>query len=179
MILTTGAASVGPADIVERAWAAAGIRTLFWKVAMRPGKPVRFGLLASATNGSAPIPCFALPGNPLAVVSGFERFVRPALDRLRGREPSPPVRVRVPLELGCDVGDRAWFARGRIVGDGAAARFRFDPKQGSGMLKQAASGGGVAVLAPRQVPLAAGDEVDVETDAHGLRGRSVRIVDVG
>lgn len=77
LILTTGGVSVGEKDQVHATLARKDFQKIFWKVAIKPGKPVLFGKLAE-------IPFFGLPGNPAATAATFELFVRPALKRLAG-----------------------------------------------------------------------------------------------
>jgi molybdopterin molybdotransferase len=76
-IVSTGGVSVGRRDLVRAALAAAGARLDFWRVAMRPGKPVAFGRWGSTA-------VFGLPGNPASALVTFELFVRPALRALQG-----------------------------------------------------------------------------------------------
>jgi molybdopterin molybdotransferase len=76
-IVSTGGVSVGRRDLVRAALAAAGARLDFWRVAMRPGKPVAFGRWG-------PTAVFGLPGNPGSALVTFELFVRPALRALQG-----------------------------------------------------------------------------------------------
>jgi molybdopterin molybdotransferase len=76
-LVSTGGVSVGRRDLVRAALAAAGARLDFWRVAMRPGKPVAFGRWG-------PTAVFGLPGNPASALVTFEVFVRPALRALQG-----------------------------------------------------------------------------------------------
>ncbi|MDX6565737.1 MAG: molybdopterin molybdotransferase [Gaiellales bacterium] len=90
LVLASGGVSVGPHDHVKPALRDLGVRELFWRIALQPGKPA----WAGEADGRLVI---ALPGNPLSVLAGFELLVRPALRRLSGmREPVPP-RLRLPL----------------------------------------------------------------------------------
>ncbi len=77
LLLSTGGVSVGEKDLVQQTLEQHDFERKFWKVAIKPGKPVLFGLL----NGK---PCFGLPGNPAATAATFELFVLPALRRLAG-----------------------------------------------------------------------------------------------
>ena len=79
---TSGGVSMGRHDVVRAALAALGAEEVFWRVAVRPGKPVAF-----AVRGETLI--FSLPGNPVSSLVGFELFVRPALRALQGAEPGP------------------------------------------------------------------------------------------
>ncbi|MCA9531115.1 MAG: molybdopterin molybdotransferase MoeA [Myxococcales bacterium] len=93
MVITSGGVSVGTYDLVQAAMARVGVRERFWKVAIKPGKPVWFGVRGR-------VPVFGLPGNPVSAMVIFEAFVRPALRRLQG-DPRPyKARVRVALAAG-------------------------------------------------------------------------------
>ena len=94
VVLTSAGASVGEHDHVRPALERLGVAMDFWRVAIRPGKPLAFG-----RRGASRV--FALPGNPASSLVTFELFVRPALLRLGGR-PSPlpvPVRARSGMDL--------------------------------------------------------------------------------
>jgi molybdopterin molybdotransferase len=83
LLVTSGGVSVGPHDLVRATLAELGVEEVFWRVAVKPGKPVAFG-----TRGSTLV--FGLPGNPVSSLVGFELFVRPAVRALQGaREPLP------------------------------------------------------------------------------------------
>jgi molybdopterin molybdotransferase len=83
VLVTSGGVSVGEHDHVRSALAALGAEEVFWRVALRPGKPVAF-----AVRGSTLV--FGLPGNPVSSLVGFELFVRPALRALQGAEDPEP-----------------------------------------------------------------------------------------
>ncbi len=86
VLVTSGGVSVGPHDLVRRALADLGAEEVFWRVAVKPGKPVAF-----AARGETLV--FGLPGNPVSSLVGFELFVRPALLALQGAaEPGPSFR---------------------------------------------------------------------------------------
>ena len=83
LLVTSGGVSVGPHDLVRATLAELGVEEVFWRVAVKPGKPVAFG-----TRGATLV--FGLPGNPVSSLVGFELFVRPAVRALQGaREPLP------------------------------------------------------------------------------------------
>jgi molybdopterin molybdotransferase len=82
-LVTTGGVSVGTLDLVRRTEAELGVEEVFWQVAVKPGKPVAFGVRGRTL-------VFGLPGNPVSSLVGFELFVRPALRALqRAAEPLP------------------------------------------------------------------------------------------
>ena len=77
LVVTSGGVSVGPHDLVRRVEAELGVEEVFWRVAMKPGRPVSFGVRGSTL-------VFGLPGNPVSSLVGFELFVRPAVAALQG-----------------------------------------------------------------------------------------------
>jgi len=97
VVVTSGGVSVGPHDLVRRVAARLGVEEAFWGVAMRPGKPLAFGVRDHTL-------VFGLPGNPVSSLVGCLLFVRPALLALQGHpEPAPPFR---PGILAADVRPR-------------------------------------------------------------------------
>jgi molybdopterin molybdotransferase len=94
VLVTSGGVSVGPHDLVRGAVAELGAEEIFWRVAVKPGKPIAF-----AVRGDTLV--FGLPGNPVSSLVGFELFVRPALLALQGaRDPGP---AYLPGRLGTAV----------------------------------------------------------------------------
>lgn len=90
VVITSGGVSVGPHDLVRRVAAELGVEEVFWRVAVKPGKPISFGVRDATL-------VFGLPGNPVSTLVGFELFVRPALRALEGeRDPGPRFR-QAPL----------------------------------------------------------------------------------
>jgi molybdopterin molybdotransferase len=86
MLVTTGGASVGPHDLVRKVQAALRVEEVFWGVAMKPGKPVAFGVRRDHL-------VFNLPGNPVSVLATFEMLVRPGVRALLGLpDPLPAFR---------------------------------------------------------------------------------------
>ena len=77
VLLTTGGVSVGVHDLVRQVEAELGVREVFWGVAVKPGKPISFGVREGRL-------VFGLPGNPVSALVGFELFVRPAVRALQG-----------------------------------------------------------------------------------------------
>jgi len=86
VLVTSGGVSVGPHDLVRAAERELGVEEVFWRVAVKPGKPIAFGVRGKTL-------VFGLPGNPVSALVGFELFVRPALLALQGvAEPLPCFR---------------------------------------------------------------------------------------
>ncbi len=129
VVLTSGGVSVGDFDHVKDALAGAGITLDFWKVAMRPGKPLVFG--AAATGALY----FGLPGNPVSSLVSAELFVRPALLALAGAAALTRPRAEVVLTapLAKSPG-RAHFVRARLTRRGAVLEATPHARQGSHML---------------------------------------------
>jgi molybdopterin molybdotransferase len=94
MLVSTGGASVGEHDLVQEALAGRGLVLDFWKIAMRPGKPLMFGALGG-------MPVLGLPGNPVSSLVCGILFLVPALARLTGLPAAPPpvTRARLGTEL--------------------------------------------------------------------------------
>jgi molybdopterin molybdotransferase len=114
MLVTTGGASVGPHDLVRKVQAELRVEEIFWGVAMKPGKPVAFGVRRDHL-------VFNLPGNPVSVLATFELLVRPAINALLGL-PSPLPAFR-PGTLAAGVrrnADRDEFVRATVAENGGA-----------------------------------------------------------
>lgn len=88
VLVATGGVSVGDFDCTKAVFAALGVREVFWKVAVKPGKPLFFGVLEAP--GAPTKLVFGLPGNPIAALVCLEEFVRPALETLQGYAPKHP-----------------------------------------------------------------------------------------
>jgi molybdopterin molybdotransferase len=83
VVVTSGGVSVGPHDLVRRVEAVLGVHEVFWRVAVKPGKPIAFGVREDTL-------VFGLPGNPVSALVSFELFVKPAIRALQGvPEPLP------------------------------------------------------------------------------------------
>ena len=112
MLVSTGGVSVGDFDVVHKALAdlpGHRVEMNFWKVRMKPGKPVAIGTIHTPTKN---IPIFALPGNPVSALMGFYQFVRPYL--LHKMSVPNPELPTMDIELGQDFtkrGSRLEFVR--------------------------------------------------------------------
>jgi molybdopterin molybdotransferase len=114
VLVTSGGVSVGEHDLVREVERELGVEECFWRVAIKPGKPLAFG-----TRGDTLV--FGLPGNPVSALVGAELFVKPALRALQGI-PSPLPRFE-PGRLGSDLrrnAERDEFVRARTRNDGDA-----------------------------------------------------------
>ncbi|MBY4896359.1 gephyrin-like molybdotransferase Glp [Cupriavidus sp. AU9028] len=158
-VITSGGVSVGEADYTKAIMARLGDVT-FWKIAMRPGRPMAFGRIAS--NGKEAL-LFGLPGNPVAVMVTFYHFVRAALHRMMGTDLAAPplMRVRSAQAIRKKPG-RTEYQRG-ILAPGADGQWevRITGQQGSGVLRSMSEANCFIVLGHQQGGVAAGDPVDV------------------
>lgn len=154
-IVTSGGVSVGAADYTREVMARLGDVT-FWKIGMRPGRPLAFGRVRSNGRGAF---LFGLPGNPVAVMVSFYFFAREALLRMMGAEaPLPLVRARSAGAIRKKPG-RTEYQRGILSADGREVRVT--GSQGSGILRSMSEANCMIVLHDEQGSVAAGDEVDV------------------
>jgi molybdopterin molybdotransferase len=129
VVVTSGGVSVGDRDHVREALGAAGVAIDFWKVAMRPGKPVVFGV---APGGAL---CFGLPGNPVSSLVSFELFVRPALLAMQGaREVQRPRAEVVLVRPARKQPGRAYYLRAALSRRGDVLEADLHGKQGSSMM---------------------------------------------
>jgi molybdopterin molybdotransferase len=157
-IVTSGGVSVGAADYTRQIMARLGDVT-FWKIGMRPGRPLAFGRIAS--NGRSAF-LFGLPGNPVAVMVSFYFFAREALLRMMGAEaPLELVRARSATAIRKKPG-RTEYQRGIMSrsADGSV-EVRITGSQGSGILRSMSDANCMVVLHDEQGNVAAGDAVDV------------------
>jgi molybdopterin molybdotransferase len=164
MLVTTGGASVGDHDLVRAGLARRGLVTDFWKIAMRPGKPLMHGHLDS-------VPVIGLPGNPVSAMVCGLLFVLPALDRLLGLPGEPPPAVPASLATPLPANDhRADHLRASLTrnADGSLLATPFNV-QDSGMLRRLALADALVLRPPHAPALPAGAEVPViRLDGLGL-----------
>ncbi|MDP2065616.1 MAG: molybdopterin molybdotransferase MoeA [Burkholderiaceae bacterium] len=181
-IITSGGVSVGEADFTKAMMKKLG-DVAFWRIAMRPGRPMAVGRISMQKNAFSPRQMdkvssfngsdngahspgailFGLPGNPVAVMVTFLAFVRPALLRMMGaRDRTPPLlRARSAQAIRKKPG-RTEYQRGSVqrAADGALT-VALTGNQGSGVLSSMVQGNGLIVLHHGQGNVAAGEEVDV------------------
>lgn len=164
-IITSGGVSVGEADhtramMKQLAGSAGGVA--FWRIAMRPGRPMAVGRIQKPGSGQTAV-LFGLPGNPVAVMVTFLAFVRPALLQMMGARPEPQPYLRaVSDEPIRKKPGRTEYQRGVVTTrpDGSL-RVKITGNQGSGVLSSMAQANGLIVLHHNQENVAAGDTVDV------------------
>lgn len=158
-VITSGGVSVGEADHTKQIMARLG-EVLFWRIAMRPGRPMAIGRIASGGHTAI---LFGLPGNPVAVMVTFYAFVRDALLAMSGAraEPLPMLRAASSAAIRKKPG-RTEFQRA-IVSRAADGSWQVATTgaQGSGILRSMSAANGLVVLGHAQDSVAAGDLVDV------------------
>jgi molybdopterin molybdotransferase len=156
VVITSGGVSVGEADYVRDLLAKLG-EVLFWKIAMKPGRPLAYGKVGSAHF-------FGLPGNPVSVMMTFYEFVRDALLILQGRRDVPPLpTVRALLAAPIrKMPGRTEFQRGILAADGTGWTVRTTGEQGSGVLSSMSEANCFIVLPADAGDLAAGTPVEVQ-----------------
>ncbi|QHB55137.1 molybdopterin molybdenumtransferase MoeA [Ralstonia solanacearum] len=158
-IITSGGVSVGEADFTKQMMAQLGDVT-FWKIAMRPGRPMAFGRIASNSHGAF---LFGLPGNPVAVMVTFYHFVRGALLRMMGAAesgaPLVPATSVAPIRKRPG---RTEYQRGIAALNGSGQlEVRLTGQQGSGVLRSMSEANCFVVLPHEQGQVNAGDTVQL------------------
>ncbi len=158
-IITSGGVSVGAADYTKQIMAKLG-DVSFWKIGMRPGRPLAFGKIAS--NGKSTY-LFGLPGNPVAVMITFYFFARDALLRMMGAEQSPLPLVRAISQTTIrKKAGRTEYQRGILSKDEAGQlQVRITGSQGSGILRSMSEANCIVVLQHEQGNVSAGETVEV------------------
>jgi molybdopterin molybdotransferase len=157
VVITSGGVSVGEADFVKQLLDKLG-EVLFWKIAMKPGRPLAYGKIGDAHF-------FGLPGNPVSVMVTFYEFVRDALLVLQGRAnvtPMPMFKARLAAPIKKAPG-RTEFQRGILAPDGAGGwQVRTTGDQGSGILSSMSQANCFIVLGADTGNVQAGEAVDVQ-----------------
>lgn len=158
-IITSGGVSVGEADYTKQIMARLGDVT-FWKIGMRPGRPMAFGQIVS---GGKRAYLFGLPGNPVAVMVTFYFFARDALLRMMGAESRPLPLLRAVSESAIrKKPGRTEYQRGILTHDAHGnPQVRITGSQGSGVLRSMSEANCMIILHHHQDRVNAGDLVDV------------------
>ena len=155
VLVTSAGVSVGERDFVKEALADQGVTQVFWRVAIRPGKPIYFG-----TRGTQLV--FGLPGNPTSGMVCFEQFVRPALLALQGRRQvvRPRVRARLERPVSKEKGFTSFVRASTRVEDGRLVTAPVD-RQDSGLVSSMALANSLIVVEPERERVEAGEELFV------------------
>lgn len=157
VVITSGGVSVGEADFVKGLLNKLG-EVVFWKIAMKPGRPLAYGRIGSAHF-------FGLPGNPVSVMVTFYQFVRDALLVLSGRDPVPPLPTfKVPCTSSLKKAPgRTEFQRGILSQDASGSwSVRVTGEQGSGILRSMSEANCFIILPTEQGNVTPGALVDVQ-----------------
>jgi len=165
VIITSGGVSAGDADYTRKMMTRLG-DVLFWKINMRPGRPLAFGRITSG-NDSALL--FGLPGNPVATMVSFYFFAREALYRLMGADSPDVLSIRVTSSQSLrKKPGRTEYQRGILSVDAQGRQsVRITGSQGSGILSSMSEANCMVILHHEQGDVHAGDSVDV-IPFHGL-----------
>ncbi|MBU3619715.1 gephyrin-like molybdotransferase Glp [Polynucleobacter sp. JS-Fieb-80-E5] len=164
VLISSGGVSVGEADFTKQIMQELG-DVGFWKIAMRPGRPMAFGVLkpVAGKSPSRKTLFFGLPGNPVAVMVTFYQFVRAALLQLNGaNQTEPPLTQAIAEAPIRKKPGRTEFQRA-ILGRGADGKptVRLTGSQGAGILRSMSEANCFVILAHEQGNVAAGDWVDI------------------
>jgi molybdopterin molybdotransferase len=156
VVITSGGVSVGEADFVKQLLQKLG-EVVFWKIAMKPGRPLAYGKIGKAHF-------FGLPGNPVSVMVTFYQFVRDALLILQGVSPLPvqPLLKAVCTSAIRKAPGRTEFQRGVLYLDNGVFKVRITGEQGSGILKSMADANCFIMLHDHVGNVDAGATVDVQ-----------------
>jgi molybdopterin molybdotransferase len=155
LLVTTGGASVGVHDLVQQGLAARGLALDFWKIAMRPGKPLMFGRLEQ-------LPMLGLPGNPVSAFVCAVLFLGPAIARLSGQEGAAPATEQARLTAAMKPNDRREdYVRATLERGPQGWLVTPFAVQDSGMLRTLAQADALIRRPAHQEALAAGDEVEI------------------
>ena len=163
VIISSGGVSVGEADFTKQIMDELG-EVGFWKIAMRPGRPMAFGSLKPISPKTSPTVFFGLPGNPVAVMVTFYQFVRNALLQLNGAlKPEIPLVLVQSAEAIRKKSGRTEFQRGVLFRDSEGKLFvKSTGSQGAGILRSMSEANCFMILHHDQGNIAPGDWVDVE-----------------
>ncbi|PWE34281.1 molybdopterin molybdenumtransferase MoeA [Maritimibacter sp. 55A14] len=155
MIVTIGGASVGDHDLVRQVAGDRGLALEFYKIRMRPGKP----LMAGRIMGSVMV---GLPGNPVSAMVCGHIFLRPAVDAMLGLKVRALPRMQMPLEQAIRPnGGREHYMRARLVEGAEGLRVRVFGRQDSALLSVLGDADALVVRPPDDPARAAGEQVDV------------------
>ncbi|KXB29524.1 hypothetical protein AT959_16400 [Dechloromonas denitrificans] len=155
-IITTGGVSVGEADFVREILAKLG-QVKFWKLNIKPGRPMAFGRIGQAW-------LFGLPGNPVAVMVSYTQFALDALRRLSGQDPLPerPLLTVVAANAIKKQPGRREYLRGAIAAVNGSWQVKTTGNQGSGVLRSMSEANCFVILPEDCAGVAAGDSVQVQ-----------------
>ncbi len=153
LFVTSGGVSVGKYDFVKKVMGEICSTVKVWQVAMKPGKPLSFGLMKGK-------PVFGLPGNPVSVMVSFLQFVRPALLKMEGKKKLRKPNVRATLSKDCrEKTDRTHLVRAIVKKVGGKYYARPSGPQGSGILRSLVLANALLIIPPNRGPVRKGERV--------------------
>lgn len=156
ILISSAGVSVGDYDFVKDVMKHLGMEMVFWKVAMRPGAPLAFGMISEK-------PVFGLPGNPVSSMISFEQFVRPSLLKMMGcRHLFRPVVEAILREEIKKMAGRRYFIRGSVSIEKNQYVVTTTGEQGSGILRSMVRANGLIVIPEDQEIVRAGEKVKVQ-----------------
>jgi molybdopterin molybdotransferase len=156
LIVSSGGVSVGDYDLVKEVMKKEGNRMQFWRIAMKPGRPLAFGAMGE-------VPIVGLPGNPVSSMVSFEQFIRPAILKMMGH--ANLFRRTIRARLGEDINKKSGirhFIRARIRREEDDYAVVTTGDQGSGILKSMVRANGLIILTEEATKIRAGETVTVQ-----------------
>jgi molybdopterin molybdotransferase len=155
VLITSAGVSAGDRDLVREILSELGVRQIFWKTEIQPGRPLAFGIREG-------VPVFSLPGNPVATLITFEMFVRPALLQMQGHAEviRPTIKARLQEPAKKKPG-RVRFLRVQVRGSETGLIASSSGDQNTGILRTMVRANGIVILPAAGERFAAGEEVDV------------------
>lgn len=163
MLVTTGGASVGDHDLVQEVLSEQGMDVGFWRIAMRPGKPLMFGKIGG-------IPVLGLPGNPVSSLVCAMIFLRPALALMQGikSQDDDILRLRSMSELSENDRRQDYLRATFVASENGEQAVRAFSKQDSSMMATLTRADGLIIRAPHAAAVNAGEFVDVLRMPRGI-----------
>jgi molybdopterin molybdotransferase len=156
VLISSAGISVGDYDLVKDVLKDLGMEMVFWKVAMKPGKPLAFGTIGGK-------PAFGLPGNPVSSMVSFEQFVRPSLLKMMGHHQlfRPMIEAILKEDIRKEPG-RRHYIRAVVSFDKDRYFVTTTGEQGSGMLRSMVRANGLAIIPEDKEKVKAGEKVLVQ-----------------
>ena len=156
VLISSAGISVGDYDLVKDVLKDLGMEMIFWKVAMKPGKPLAFGTIGGK-------PAFGLPGNPVSSMVSFEQFVRPSLLKMMGHQHlfRPTIEAVLKEDIRKEPG-RRHYIRALVSFEKDRYVVTTTGDQGSGILKSMVRANGLVIIAEHQETVKAGEKVIVQ-----------------
>ena len=156
VLISSAGISVGDYDLVKDVLKDLGMEMVFWKVAMKPGKPLAFGTIAGK-------PAFGLPGNPVSSMVSFEQFVRPSLLKMMGHHQlfRPTIEAILKEDIQKEPG-RRHYIRALVSFEKDRYFVTTTGAQGSGILRSMVRANGLVVIPENQEKVRAGEKVLVQ-----------------